>query len=128
MRSIEPNHPHPEKGQIRVYEEGESTPDIRSSKQGELKDMTYYDLLDLLGEPTYPNQSGDEKVQKEWVIEFTPFEENPCFLRIYDWKTYSCWDTINSLRVWSIGGEEASEFNALELKSLLKTLISMNKL
>ena len=127
MRHIEPTHPHPEKGQIRVYEEGESTPDIRSSKQGELKDMTYYDLLDLLGEATYPNQSGDEKVQKEWVIEFTPFGENPCFLRIYDWKTYSCWDTINSLRVWSIGGEEGSSFNALELESLVKTLISMNK-
>ena len=128
MRHIEPNHPHPEKGQIRVYEEGESTPDIRSSKQGELKDMTYNDLLDLLGEPTYPNASFDEKVQKEWVIEFTPSEEKPCFLRIYDWKTYSCWDTINSLQVWSIGGEEGSQFNAFELTSLLKTLNSMNKL
>ena len=44
MRHIEPNHPHPEKGQIRVYEEGESIPDIRSSKQGSIKDVTYFEL------------------------------------------------------------------------------------
>ena len=61
MRHIEPNHPHIELGQIRVYEEGESIPHIRSSKQGSLSNITYYQLLDLLGEPTYPNASSDDK-------------------------------------------------------------------
>jgi hypothetical protein len=129
MRSIEPNHPHPEKGQIRVYEEGESIPDIRSSKQGELKDMTYYDLLDLLGEPTYPNASFDEKVQKEWVIEFTPsnpLEEDPYLFRIYDWKSNSWREATTSNRTWSIGGGKDSGIVAMELESLLKTLIKMN--
>ena len=65
MRHIEPNHPHPEKGQIRVYEEGESIPDIRSSKQGSINDVTYFELENLLGEPTYPNQSADEKKFKK---------------------------------------------------------------
>tara|TARA_R110002012_G_scaffold248540_1_gene424867 strand:- start:9396 stop:9791 length:396 start_codon:yes stop_codon:yes gene_type:complete len=131
MRHIEPNHPHPEKGQIRVYEEGESIPDIRSSKQGSIKDVTYFELENLLGEPTYPNQSADEKVQKEWVIEFTPsspLQEDPYLLRIYDWKTYSLWDTTNVLRTWSIGGENESGIVAMELESLLKTLIKMNKI
>ena len=129
MRHIEPNHPHPEKGQIRVYEEGESVPDIRSSKQGSINDVTYFELENLLGEATYPNQSADEKVQKEWVIEFTPLsplQEDPYLLRIYDWKTYSLWDTTNVLRTWSIGGENESGIVAMELESLLKTLMKMN--
>jgi hypothetical protein len=127
MRSIEPNHPHPEKGQIRVYEEGENPPNIRSSKQGALKNMTYYELVEVLGEPTYPNRSGDEKTQKEWVIEYTPFGEMHYIFRIYDWKTNSAWNTMTSLTTWSIGGEEGSEFTAMQLESLLRNLISMNK-
>ena len=127
MRSIEPHHPHPEKGQIRVYEEGETIPHIRSSKQGSLTYISYYQLLDLLGEPTYPNASSDDKVQKEWVIEFTPLGYDPILFRIYDWKTYSLWETVNALNVWSIGGEEGEGINAMELENLLKTLIKMNK-
>ena len=126
MRHIEPNHPHIELGQIRVYEEGESIPHIRSSKQGSLNNVTYYQLIELLGEATYPNPSADDKVQKEWVIEFTPVGEDPILFRIYDWKTYSLWDTANALTSWSIGGEEGEGINAITLEALLKTLIKMN--
>ena len=129
MRHVEPNHPHPEKGQIKVYEDGESLPNIHSSKQGVLTDATFFQLCDLLGDPTYPEPSGDDKVQKEWVIEFTPHDsDEPYVFRIYDWKTYSEWETRNSLKEWSIGGSKESEFQATELVSLLKTLISMNKI
>lgn len=129
MRHIEPNHPHPEKGQIRVYEEGESIPDIRSSKQGSINDVTYFELENLLGQATYPNASFDEKVQKEWVIEFTPLSplgEEPYLFRLYDWKSNSWREATTSNRTWSIGGEKDSGIVAMELESLLKTLIKMN--
>lgn len=37
-------------------------------KVGSLFGWTYSDLVNLMGEPTLPEPSGDEKVQKEWVI------------------------------------------------------------
>jgi hypothetical protein len=61
---------------------------------------TYSKLVELLGPPTLPNPSGDEKVQKEWVVEF----EGEYFT-IYDWKTYNVDITINELDIWHIGGK-----------------------
>ena len=62
---------------------------------------TYRDLVNVLGEPTFPEESGDGKVQVEWVVEF----EGEIFT-IYDWKTYDRQYTEYELDRFNIGGKE----------------------
>ena len=52
--------------------------------------ITYQDLVKALGEPTFlPEDSGDGKVNFEWVVKFeNEFGEVKLFT-IYDWKTPS---------------------------------------
>ena len=69
-------------------------------KVGMLRGVTYRNLVELLGEPTFDEPSGDDKVQKEWVIEYG----NEIFT-VYDWKTYDVDYTVNELDSWSIGGK-----------------------
>ena len=77
----------------------DDVPFVSTHKVGSLYDITYYDLVAILGEPTYKTASADDKVQKEWVLEF-----EGAYFTIYDWKTYDQDYTINSLTTWSIGG------------------------
>jgi hypothetical protein len=75
-------------------------------KVGSLEGVRYEDLVGLLGEPTWDTPSGDDKVQKEWVVKFGDKQ-----FTIYDWKTYDVEYTMNELEVWSVGGTEpAFEF------------------
>ena len=76
-------------------------------KIGSLHGYYYNDLILAFGDPTYsPNDSGDGKVQFEWVFEF-----NDNIYTLYDWKTYSKKYTKNDLTTWSIGGKtEPAEF------------------
>jgi len=74
-----------------------------SYKVGSLSNIRYNDLVEILGSPTITDPSGDDKVQKEWVVEF----EDKIFT-IYDWKTYSVFETMNTLETWSIGGNSYS--------------------
>jgi len=85
---------------------------IGTGNQGEIQ-ATYQDLVRVLGEPTYSEASGDNKVQKEWVVEF----EGDIFT-IYDWKTYDEEYTMNELDEFNVGGRTyAGEFiTALENK------------
>ena len=69
---------------------------------------TYSQLVETLGEPTYNEPSGDNKVQVEWVVEF---EGN--IFTIYDWKTYSREFTENELTTFNVGGA-TSAFNFIE--------------
>jgi hypothetical protein len=69
-----------------------------SSGSGYIK-ATYNQLFKVLGEPTYPTASGDDKVQKEWVVEF---EGN--IFTIYDWKKFNPEYTMNELDEFNIGG------------------------
>lgn len=70
-----------------------------SSLKGYIK-VTYPKLVEILGEPTYSEASGDSKVQKEWVVEY----EGNVFT-IYDWKTYDVEYTMNELDEFHIGGK-----------------------
>ena len=63
----------------------------------------YSQLVNFLGDPTFSSPSGDSKVQKEWVVEF-----NDELFTIYDWKTYSVYETKNTLDTWSIGGKSSA--------------------
>jgi hypothetical protein len=74
-------------------------PDYYSSKIDELRNVSYPELLAILGEPTYDEASEDDKVQVEWVINV-----NDEIYTIYDWKTYDRYFTENELTNWSIGG------------------------
>ena len=69
-----------------------------TSKTNTLRGVTYYELFNTLGQPTYDNNSHSDKVQVEWVIEW--LDE---VYTIYDWKTYNREYTINELNTWSIG-------------------------
>lgn len=62
--------------------------------------VTYKDLVDTFGEPTFtPEDSGDGKVNYEWVFEF-----DGSYYSIYDWKTFSPEYTRNEYTNWHIGG------------------------
>ena len=53
-----------------------------SSLQGYLQGVTYNDLVNTFGEPTFnPDNSGDGKVNYEWV-----FEYGGEIFTVYDWK------------------------------------------
>ena len=83
-----------------------------SSFKGYIK-ATYNDLVRALGEPTYSEPSGDDKVQKEWVVEF-----KGNVFTIYDWKTFDVDETMNNLDVFNVGGSTSAEkfISSLEKK------------
>lgn len=84
-------------------------------KVGSLDNVNYKELIDVFGEPTYtPEDSGDGKVNYEWVI----FHDDQIFT-IYDWKTYDTDYTKFCLETWSIGGnDDPSEFKRLVYKKI----------
>ena len=77
-----------------------------TSLKGYLRDTSYTQLVSALGDPTCPFASGDDKVQKEWIIEF-----KGAVYTIYDWKTYSEEDTIMFYRNWHIGSKSGNYFD-----------------
>lgn len=70
---------------------------------GTIQGLNYNQLVAILGEPTYNEETGDGKVQIEWVVEF---EDK--FFTIYDWKTYDREYTINENTTWNVGGMSGS--------------------
>lgn len=70
-----------------------------TSLKGYIHNTRYSELIKALGQPTFVEESGDGKVQFEWVCEF-----NGDTYTIYDWKTYDVEYTINELTTWNIGG------------------------
>jgi hypothetical protein len=63
--------------------------------------VTYNDLVDTFGEPTFtPEDSGDGKVNYEWVFYF-----DGNYFTIYDWKTYNADYTRAQYTNWHVGGK-----------------------
>lgn len=77
--------------------------DVGTYKTNTLRGVTYYELFNTLGQPTYNEASEDDKCQLEWVIEW----QDEVYT-IYDWKTYDREYTINELNTWSIGSKVPS--------------------
>jgi len=72
-----------------------------TSLKGYLHNTTHAQLIEAFGQPTYtPEDSGDGKVNFEWIFEF-----NGEIFTVYDWKTYNVQYTINELTTWNIGGK-----------------------
>ena len=88
---------------INVYDEDPGN--SGGHKVGYLFGITYNQLVDILGEPTIDKASGDNKTQVEWILDFDN-DLGPELFTIYDWKTYSKYETKNTLDVWSIGGTD----------------------
>ena len=69
-------------------------------KVGSLNDVSYSDILRVLGEPTFNDESSDGKIQVEWVV-----AHKADVFTVYDWKTYDLDYTLNGLTTWSVGGK-----------------------
>lgn len=74
--------------------------------------ITYKQLVEILGEPTFDEASGDDKVQKEWRVEY-----KGNLFTIYDWKTYDVDYTMNELNRFNVGSKvDVTEFiTAIEI-------------
>lgn len=79
----------------------ENVPDTTGTSLKGYVYVTYNQLVNLLGQPTFPEESGDGKVQVEWVVKF----EGKIFT-IYDWKTYDRDYTENVLDKFNVGGKD----------------------
>jgi hypothetical protein len=84
---------------MKVFKENEEFSTNGTSRAGYI-DATYNQLIKTLGEPTFDTPSGDNKVQKEWVVEF---EGN--IYTVYDWKTYDVNYTMNELNEFNVGSK-----------------------
>jgi hypothetical protein len=61
-------------------------------------------LIDLLGEPTYDSNDGEDKVNLEWVCE----TESGKVFTIYDWKEYRRIEMDEDIE-WHVGGRNSSD-------------------
>jgi len=75
-----------------------------SSRISELDGVTYEQLVRTFGEPNF-GPSGDDKVQAEWIIEFTNEFDEKVIATIYDYKQYGT--PVEKITYWSIGGFKA---------------------
>lgn len=82
---------------------------------GYLEDTNFMDLVTGLGEPTFDDPSGDDKVQVEWVVKF-----NGKIFTIYDWKTYDREFTEHSLSKFNIGSKDVSALEVQEFIEFVK--------
>ena len=82
-----------------------------TSLGGFIDGYTYTQLVEVLGEPTFDEPSGDDKTQVEWVFEFEGE-----YYTMYDWKTYDPIYTKTELTRWNIGskGSALNFIDALE--------------
>ena len=82
---------------------------------GYLEDVNFMDLVTGLGEPTFDDPSGDDKVQVEWVCKF-----NGKIFTIYDWKTYDREFTEHSLTKFNVGSKDVSGLEVQEFIEFVK--------
>lgn len=80
-----------------------------TSMKTRLMGVTYDELVQALGEPSFPEPSLDGKIQVEWVYKIDEPFDNPTYtdevVTLYDWKTYDREFTVNELNVWNIGSK-----------------------
>lgn len=88
-----------------------------TSLKDRLNGWSYKQLVQAFGDPTFPTQNGDGKIQKEWVFE----RGDGNIFTLYDWKTGSEDNTLNFNRTWNVGSKVyAGEFVEDLIKQLKK--------
>jgi hypothetical protein len=79
-------------------------------------EATYEELIEVFGEPTYKEPSGDGKVTTEWNLEFETTDNTKPYVvgTIYDWKMHDDGAACRSGDVfkWNVGG---FKYDALDL-------------
>jgi hypothetical protein len=80
-----------------------SVPSTQGTSLKGYVNLTYNQLVEVLGEPTFKEESGDNKTQKEWVVEF-----GGEVFTIYDWKTYDVEYTMNELNRFNVGSKTSA--------------------
>ena len=100
-----------------IYKDGEAPNTGGTFKVGTIDGVSYNQLWNYLGEPTFNEPSGDNKTQVEWVVDY-----NGEIYTIYDWKTYDRHYTENSLTTWSIGGKNSGFELSCYIESQIKEL------
>lgn len=87
-----------------------------TSLKGYINGVTYTQLVEEFGHPLYgPEDSGDGKIQFEWV-----FKHNGNVFTLYDWKTYDLDYTITELTRWNIGGKSSAMEFIEDIENILK--------
>jgi hypothetical protein len=85
-----------------------------------LTGVTYAQLVKTFGQPLYsPEDSGDGKVQFEWV-----FLHNNEVFTLYDWKTYDMEYTINELTRWNVGGKTYSGYFVEDIMNMINETVN----
>lgn len=88
-----------------------------TSLKDRLIGWNYKQLVVAFGEPTFPTESGDGKVQKEWV--FVRNSDGAAFT-LYDWKSGDENYATTMNQTWNVGSKVyAGEF-VDDMISLLK--------
>lgn len=101
---------------MKVFDEMTAPSVNGTSLVGYLKGFTFDNLVNVLGQPTFDEPSGDDKVQVEWVVEY-----DGEVYTVYDWKTYNREFTLNNLTEWNVGGKsKATTFIAELTRKLLR--------
>ena len=83
---------------LRAFEKGDEPITNGTSLKGYVN-LTYDQLVYILGEPTIDEPSGDDKTQVEWVVAY-----GDDIFTIYDWKTYDKEYTMYTLGRFNVGG------------------------
>jgi hypothetical protein len=78
----------------------------------------YMGLELALGELVFDTESGDGKVQVEWVVQF-----KGNLFTIYDWKTYDREFTEWKLREFNVGSKTARGFEVAEFVDAVRKQI-----
>jgi len=86
-------------------------------------DLDFMELSSILGEPTFEEPSGDNKIQVEWVCEY-----KGNIFTIYDWKTYDREFTLTQLNQFHIGGNDQSLQKVEEFAEFLESQALTNKI
>ena len=101
---------------MQVFDEMTAPSVNGTSLVGHLEGFTFDNLVNVLGQPTFDEPSGDDKVQVEWVVEY-----DGEVYTVYDWKTYNREFTLNNLTEWNVGGKsKATTFIAELTRKLLR--------
>jgi len=79
---------------------------------------TINELTKVLGEPTDYNNSGEDKVNVEWICE----NKNGQIVTIYDWKEYRSIGLDEKI-IFHLGG--MGDYNTLEGKRELHSLLGI---
>lgn len=97
-----------------------------------IEDITYMELTEMLGPPTFPKMSRDGLIYKEWVLWYAP---RKLIISIHDCRTGSEQYTMLENIIWNVSAKHQSKKNigddlsnwAREFSGYVKYIQSVHK-